>query len=259
MPSFIRPAELQDMLRNANWRDDFMARTDRPAYRRVLISTLAAIAVFASLGIVLAARTPVAKATLTGARAATVTSTRITILPVACSGGGTSFCFKPESANAAVGTPVVWTNMTGIGHTVSSCTSSACPGAPPNTGTNTFSKPIGSGIGSTASFTFTSPGIYIYYCMIHGYVAMHGKITVFAAPRISSFAPTSGPVATTVTITGLNLSHARRVTFNGTVAVISSDSATKIVTRVPTGASTGRIAVTTPGGTATSATVFTVT
>jgi plastocyanin len=235
-----------------------MARTDRPAYRRMLISTLAAIAVFASLGVVLAGRTPVAKATLTDARAAAVTSTKITILFGACSGGGSSFCFKPESANVAVGAPVVWTNMTGIGHTVSSCTSSACPGAPANTGSNTFNKSIGAPNGSTASFTFTSPGIYIYYCMIHGYVAMHGKITVFAAPRISSFAPTSGPVSTTVTITGLNLAHARRVTFNGTVAVISSDSATKIVTRVPAGASTGRIAVTTPGGTATSASAFTV-
>jgi plastocyanin len=236
-----------------------MARTDRPVYRRVLVTTLAALAVFASLGFVFAARTPVARATLTSAHAATVTTAKITILPGACSGGGTEFCFKPESVNIAVGGTVMWTNVTGVGHTTTSCTASACPGAPANTGTNTFSKSIGAPNGSTASFTFTSPGLYTYYCMIHGYVAMHGKITVFAAPRISSFAPTSGPVATAVTITGTNLAHARRVTFNGTVAVISSDSATKIVTRVPTGAGTGRIAVTTPGGTATSAGVFTVT
>lgn len=236
-----------------------MARTDRPAQRRIFISMLAAIAVFASLGVVFAARMPAARATLTSAHATAATTTKITILAGACSGGGTEFCFKPESVNIAVGGTVMWTNMTGIGHTTTSCTPSACPGAPANTGTNTFSMSVGAAVGSTVSFTFTSPGRYTYYCMIHGYVAMHGKITVFAAPRISSFAPTSGPVATTVTITGMNLSHARRVTFNGTVAVISSDSATRIVTRVPTGATTGRIAVTTPGGTATSASMFTVT
>jgi plastocyanin len=236
-----------------------MGHTDRPVYRRMLVTTLAAVAVFASLGVVFAARTPVARATLTSVHAAGVTTTKITILAGLCSGGGTEFCFKPESVNIAVGGTVMWTNMTGIGHTTTSCTPSACPGAPANTGTNTFSKSIGAPNGSTASVTFTSPGRYTYYCMIHGYVAMHGKITVFAAPRISSFAPTSGPVATMVTITGVNLLHARRVTFNGTVAVISSDTATKIVTKVPTGASTGRIAVTTTGGTATSASAFTVT
>jgi plastocyanin len=236
-----------------------MARTDRPAQRRMLISMLAAVAVLASLGVVLSMRTPLAKATLTSARASAVTTTKITILAGACSGGGTEFCFKPESVNIAVGGTVMWTNMTGIGHTTTSCTPSACPGAPANTGTNTFSMSIGAPNGSTASFTFTSPGLYIYYCMIHGYVAMHGKITVFAAPTISSFAPTSGPVGATVTITGQNISHARRVTFNGTAAVISSDSSTKIVTRVPTGATTGRIAVTTLGGTATSSSVFTIT
>jgi plastocyanin len=236
-----------------------MGRTDRSVYRRMLITTLAAVAVFASLGVVIGSRMPVARATLIRAHAAAMTTTKITIVAGACTGGGTEFCFKPESVNIAVGGTVMWTNMTGIGHTTSSCTPSACPGAPANTGTNTFSKSMAAPNGSTTSFTFTSPGLYTYYCMIHGYVAMHGKITVFATPRISSFAPTHGPVATTVTITGVNLSHARRVTFNGTVAVISSDSATKIVTRVPTGASTGRVAVTTPGGTATSAVVFTVT
>jgi len=62
-----------------------------------------------------------------------------------------------------------------------------------------------------------------------------------------------------VTITGLNLSGATTVTFNGTVATIVSDAATKIVTAVPTGATEGHISVTTPAGTATSKATFTVT
>ena len=80
-----------------------------------------------------------------------------------------------------------------------------------------------------------------------------------ATPTITSFTPTSGPIGTKVTIRGTNLSDATKVTFNGSVATTSSDTATKIVVHVPTGATTGKIKVKTPGGTAKSATKFTVT
>ena len=79
------------------------------------------------------------------------------------------------------------------------------------------------------------------------------------APTITSFTPTAGPVGTTVTITGTNLTGATSVKFNGVSATITSNTATQIVTKVPTGATTGPITVTTPSGTATSATNFTVT
>jgi IPT/TIG domain len=80
-----------------------------------------------------------------------------------------------------------------------------------------------------------------------------------ALPTITSFTPTAGPVGTTVTITGTNLTGATSVKFNGVSATITSNTATQIVTKVPTGATTGPITVTTPSGTATSATNFTVT
>jgi hypothetical protein len=80
-----------------------------------------------------------------------------------------------------------------------------------------------------------------------------------AAPTISSFAPTSGPPGTAVTISGTSFSGATVVAFNGTAAGYTVDSATQITATVPPGASSGPIAVTTPGGTATSATSFTVT
>jgi hypothetical protein len=78
-------------------------------------------------------------------------------------------------------------------------------------------------------------------------------------PTITKFTPLSGAVGKKVTISGTNLSGATAVTFNGTAAQITKDTATKIKTTVPTGATTGRIQVTTPGGTATSAASFTVT
>ncbi len=79
-------------------------------------------------------------------------------------------------------------------------------------------------------------------------------------PAILSFNPTSGTVGTQVTITGNSFTGATKVTFGGVKATtFSVDSYTQIAATVPTGAKTGRIQVTTPGGTATSATNFTVT
>ena len=80
-----------------------------------------------------------------------------------------------------------------------------------------------------------------------------------AKPTITSFTPSSGVPGTTVTIKGTNLLGATRVAFNGTNAEISSDAATQLKALVPAGATTGKITLTTPGGTATSANEFTPT
>ena len=78
-------------------------------------------------------------------------------------------------------------------------------------------------------------------------------------PTITSFTPASGAPGITVKITGTNLSGATKVTIGGVVGTIKSDSATLIKVKVPAGARTGKIKVTTPGGKAKSATKFTVT
>ena len=102
---------------------------------------------------------------------------------------------------------------------------------------------------TTGSVTVTTPG---------------GTLTsnrIFhVTPVILSFSPTSGPVGTPVTITGTSFTGATKVTFGGVKATtFSVDSDTQITATVPTGAKTGKIQVTTPGGAATSPTVFTVT
>lgn len=77
-------------------------------------------------------------------------------------------------------------------------------------------------------------------------------------PAITSFTPTSGPVGTKVTITGSGFIGATEVTFGGVKATsYTVNSGTQITATVPTGAKTGNIAVTTPGGSASKGT-FTV-
>jgi len=85
-------------------------------------------------------------------------------------------------------------------------------------------------------------------------------VTASAAPTITSFTPTGGPVGTVVTITGTNFCGATQVLFNATVATsYTVVSATSITATVPTGATTGLIHVTTPVlPAAASATNFTV-
>jgi uncharacterized repeat protein (TIGR03803 family) len=107
--------------------------------------------------------------------------------------------------------------------------------------------PVGAHTGTvkvtTGSTTLTSPQTY--------------KVK----PKITSFTPPSGPVTTLVTISGSGLIQATTVKF-GTVkattfAVVSDSQVTAVV---PSGLAAGAvtIAITTPGGTASSPTKFTV-
>ena len=75
-------------------------------------------------------------------------------------------------------------------------------------------------------------------------------------PTITSF-PANGCVGTSFTIIGTNLSGATSVTIGGTNATITANNSTSVTVTVGSG-TTGTIAVTTPGGTATSVSQFTV-
>ncbi|MGO8795696.1 MAG: choice-of-anchor tandem repeat GloVer-containing protein [Candidatus Sulfotelmatobacter sp.] len=77
-------------------------------------------------------------------------------------------------------------------------------------------------------------------------------------PTITSI-PASGSVGTPVEITGTGLTQTTKVTFGGVVATsFTVNSDTQVTATVPTGAKTGKIKVTTKGGSATSKTSFTV-
>jgi len=49
---------------------------------------------------------------------------------------------------------------------------------------------------TSAQYTFSQPGTYVYFCTLHGYALMHGTITVAAAepaPSTTIAAPPTAP------------------------------------------------------------------
>jgi len=112
---------------------------------------------------------------------------------------------------------------------------------------------------SDSEITTTVPaGATSGFVTVNGTLASNTEFRV--TPQITSFTPPSGPVGTSVTITGVSLTQTTKVTFGGVKATsFTVDSDTQITVPVPTGAVTGKIVITTPGGTAASATAFTVT
>jgi len=77
-------------------------------------------------------------------------------------------------------------------------------------------------------------------------------------PTLSSFTPICGGAGTSVIITGTDFIGATSVRFNGVAATFTVESSTQITATVPSGASTGKISVTNPRGTAVSTADFSI-
>ena len=77
-------------------------------------------------------------------------------------------------------------------------------------------------------------------------------------PTYKSFTPPSGPVGTVVTFNGTGLTQTTKVTIDKLSAAFTVVSDSEITATVPAGAATGKIVVTTKGGSVTSSTNFTV-
>jgi hypothetical protein len=85
------------------------------------------------------------------------------------------------------------------------------------------------------------------------------SLTVIQPPRVAAFAPATGPVGMTVTISGTNLAGATSVTFSGPVtATPTAVTSTSLKVVVPAGALTGPVSVTNPIGATTSTATFKV-
>jgi len=83
-------------------------------------------------------------------------------------------------------------------------------------------------------------------------LCLTGTFAWAAVPTITSLAPTTAVVGTVITITGTDLDKVTTVTFNGIAAkTITDNSATSLKVTVPEGATSGKMVVTTAGGTVT--------
>ncbi|HET7434288.1 MAG TPA: IPT/TIG domain-containing protein [Thermoanaerobaculia bacterium] len=80
----------------------------------------------------------------------------------------------------------------------------------------------------------------------------------FLPPVLTSFAPNAAAPGATITIDGNNFTGATGVTFNGTTAVFTVVSQSRITATVPAGATSGTLTVTTPYGPVSSTFAFNV-
>ena len=147
-----------------------------------------------------------------------------------------------EPTSGTVGTPVII-----LGNNLTGSTSVTFNGTPAmftvSASEITTNVPDGA---TTGTVQVTTPG---------GTLASNVPFRV--TPSITSFSPPIGLVGRLVVITGESLTGATSVTFGGVRArSFTVDSYTQITVRIPPGAKTGKIGVTTPGGTATSAGIF---
>ena len=119
--------------------------------------------------------------------------------------------------------------------------------------------------GTISRATFTAVSGTIYRIAVDGRNGDSGSTTLNWAftptpPSITSFAPLSGGIGSTVVLTGLNFTGATGVRLNGVlVSTFTVDSATQITLTVPLGVNSGPFSVATPNGTAVSGQSFTVT
>ena len=116
---------------------------------------------------------------------------------------------------------------------------------------------------ATAIATTTSTGVFAAAGPVTVVIPTTGNLVsrqIFrVTPTVQNFTPASGSATTAVTINGAGFKQTKQVSFNGVVTTsFKVNSDTQIVADVPTGAKTGKIGVTTLGGSAVSTTVFSV-
>src|SRR6202167_3863900 len=118
----------------------------------MLRSAISAALIGAAIGSMLAGGVLLAKAQTPAAAAAAV--------------GIDNFTFNPATLTVKAGTTVTWTNKDDIPHGIA-------------WSNNTFTRSKALDTDDNASFTFTTPGTYQYFCYIHPH--MVGTIVVEAS------------------------------------------------------------------------------
>jgi hypothetical protein len=99
----------------------------------------------------------------------------------------------------------------------------------------------------------------VYVDGLGGAAKTEKKIQITPPPTISSLDKVSGSIGEEITINGTNLIGAFEVKFGSAPSQITSNTGLVLKTKVPSGASSGKISITTPAGTGASPQEFVVT
>lgn len=151
--------------------DSSPPRTNRPRWRLATIAVATALTATAGL----AGASSAFAATTEHARTTTATHDHTQLVDEQAKKAKTKtikvrmFRFQTETLKVRVGTKVVWKNRDEILHTVSSVDDPASDAAAVIDGEL-------DGVGAKYAVTFTEPGTYDYFCMIH--TVMHGRVVV---------------------------------------------------------------------------------
>jgi virginiamycin B lyase len=153
--------------------------------------------------------------------------------------------FTPGSGGIHATVTLTGTNLTGTTHVRLNGTSAAFSVI--SATELTFTVPDGA---TTGTITVANPGAT---------ATSADSFTVASQPGISGFSPGSGPVGTTVTVTGTNLTGTVGVMLGSVITVPTSVDDSHVTFTIPPGAPSGRIRILATSGSAASVATFTVT
>jgi nitrite reductase (NO-forming) len=107
-----------------------------------------------------------------------------------------NYAYNPADITVPVGTTVTWVNQDSVGHTVTE----GDPNSPKTANLRVFDssgealtgKVALLGPGQSWSYTFTTPGSYEYYCIVHPYMIGHITVTSAAGSNTSNASQGAG-------------------------------------------------------------------
>ena len=141
---------------------------------------------------------------------------------------GTTHSWRPSSITVNTANSLDLANPTAVGHGVEWRSGPAIPACTPGVPVGT--SPSASGANWSGSCTFPKPGVYTFYCTVHG-PEMTATVTVNPAPppTIKKLSPKKGPLAggMAVNITGMTFTGAKAVMFGSVEATsftVNSDT-----------------------------------
>jgi nitrite reductase (NO-forming) len=132
----------------------------------------------------------------------TVSASNYTVLIV-------NYAYSPADLTVPVGATVTWVNQDSVGHTVTE----GDPNSPKQASLRMFDSSGEAATGKVAliaageswSYTFTTPGTYEYYCIVHPYMAGHITVAPASGSNSSQVSGYSELTNFTITLTGSDL------------------------------------------------------